>query len=131
MQAEYESVEYCDLMTNATFVIVPGGRSPASYRFLEALRSGAIPVLFYEREDKDLAMPYEHVIKWKDCVGGGGVLVDIVWVEGAYEVGEDSVRKMQEACRSIYEKYFETEEKRLGLLLQQIARMRSKQRSFL
>lgn len=45
--AEYNKQDYKDLM-NSTFALVPGGRSPATYRLGEVLSAGCIPVFVHE-----------------------------------------------------------------------------------
>jgi hypothetical protein len=53
--------EYEDLM-NTEFGFVPGGRQPATYRLIECLRLGVIPVIY---EHKNLFMlPFENKIDW-------------------------------------------------------------------
>jgi len=42
-QAEYDSYDYVDLL-NTTFALVPGGRSPGTFRLSEAMGAGAVPV---------------------------------------------------------------------------------------
>lgn len=44
---EYNTQDYKDLM-NSTFALVPGGRSPATYRLGEVLSAGCIPVFVHE-----------------------------------------------------------------------------------
>jgi hypothetical protein len=40
---EYDSYDYSDLL-NTTFALVPGGRSPGTFRLTEAMAAAAIPV---------------------------------------------------------------------------------------
>ncbi len=62
-QGVYDSYDFVDLL-NSTFAFVPAGRSPASYRFLEVLSAGAIPVLIAD----DYVRPFESLIQWERCL---------------------------------------------------------------
>jgi glucuronyl/N-acetylglucosaminyl transferase EXT1 len=62
-QRVYDSYDFVDLL-NSTFAFVPAGRSPASYRFLEVLSAGAIPVLIAD----DYVRPFESLIQWERCL---------------------------------------------------------------
>ncbi|KAI5058611.1 hypothetical protein GOP47_0026781 [Adiantum capillus-veneris] len=55
--------DFQDLM-NATFGFAPAGRSPASYRMIEILSAGAIPVLIADNYVK----PVESMIEWHRCL---------------------------------------------------------------
>ena len=57
----FRTSDYIDLL-NTTFALVPGGRQPATYRLIEALSAGAIPVFVYP--DVDWIKPYSHLIDW-------------------------------------------------------------------
>lgn len=61
LQKEYVETDYEDLM-NTTFALLPGGRSPATYRLGEALSAGAIPVFIHQ----NFVKPFPDRIPWKD-----------------------------------------------------------------
>lgn len=60
LQQEYDTFDYKDLM-NTTFALLPGGRSPATYRLGEALSAGTIPVFII----KDYVKPFPGRIPWR------------------------------------------------------------------
>lgn len=62
-QILFERNDYTDLL-NSTFGLAPAGRSPASYRMLEVLSAGAIPVLIADNYVK----PFDTLIQWQRCL---------------------------------------------------------------
>ncbi len=61
--ALHANYSFTDLM-NTTFGLVPAGVSPSSYRFIEVLSAGAIPVLIADNYVK----PFDTLIHWHRCL---------------------------------------------------------------
>ncbi|KAL2651649.1 hypothetical protein R1flu_019777 [Riccia fluitans] len=62
-QKIYDATEFKDLM-NTTFALVPSGIQPSSYRFIEVLSAGCIPVLIAD----NYVRPYDTIIQWQKCL---------------------------------------------------------------
>ena len=93
-----QNIDYCSTL-NASFVLAPGGRQPASYRFYDALNVGAIPIPYYDRHDKDVPLPFHRSINWSNCTK---VFTDIYEVERFILADIVKVRERIENCRQIY-----------------------------
>ncbi|KAG5178778.1 exostosin family-domain-containing protein [Tribonema minus] len=59
LRRDYDAYDYGDLL-NTTFALVPAGRQPATYRLLEAMSAGAIPVVCAD----DYALPFPRLFDW-------------------------------------------------------------------
>ncbi|KAJ7254617.1 hypothetical protein O6H91_Y417100 [Diphasiastrum complanatum] len=62
-QAVFDSYDFVELL-NSTFGLAPAGRSPASYRMLEVLSAGVIPVLIAD----NYVRPFNTLIQWQHCL---------------------------------------------------------------
>lgn len=59
----HANYSFNDLM-NSTFGLVPAGIQPASYRFIEVLSAGTVPVLIADNYVK----PFDTLIHWHTCL---------------------------------------------------------------
>ena len=56
--------DYVKLLNESTFCLVPRGRRLATYRFLEALKFGCVPVMV----GNSYVLPFAEVIDWSRVV---------------------------------------------------------------
>ncbi|CAI5509434.1 unnamed protein product [Closterium sp. Naga37s-1] len=59
----YTQYDFADVM-NTTFTLAPAGRQGSTYRFLEALTVGAIPVVVAD----NWRLPFDDIISWHHCL---------------------------------------------------------------
>ena len=108
---------YLDLM-NTVFAIVPGGRQPATYRLIECLSAGVVPII-YENPSR-LVLPFQDVIPWSkislvaDSSAPGSLGNALEYAAG---ICRDDLDSMIFMGRDIYRKYFESHERVAGVLL--------------
>lgn len=100
----YLPKDHCAAL-NATFVLTPGGRQPASYRLMEALSVHAIPIPLYDIQDNLVPLPFHRTIDWMKCTR---VFTEIYQVERFIQSDDAVVRDLIDNCANIYDTHFST-----------------------
>ena len=104
---EYDSADYEELMKNSTFCLVPRGRRLGSYRFLEAMQNGCIPVVLAN----DWILPFQETLDWDSAVIRADERLLLQLPELLRSIGWRRILQMRAACRRLYWTYFSTVEK--------------------
>jgi len=96
-----ELISYTELLLNSTFMFCPGGGGVGSFRFAEALRAGAIPVV-----TSDFVPPFHPEIDWNDCLirVSETRVVDIPNIVRNIKSG--IIRRRQKQCAKLYRTVF-------------------------
>lgn len=101
----YQKYDFADLM-NSTFCLTPGGRSPASYRLIEALSAGAIPILICD----DYVKPFDSLIQWHQCLLQFSTTQMHRILPTLRALTKEQVERRQSYCLFIYQEYLKDDE---------------------
>ncbi|CAF1284277.1 unnamed protein product [Adineta ricciae] len=102
--------EYIKLLEQSHFCLVPSGRRLYSYRFLEVLQYGCIPVIT-SNDDESLILPFSEIIDWSKSV--------IIYFNASYSllpaylrmIHSNQRHAMRKECTQIWSKYFSSIER--------------------
>ncbi|CAI5449751.1 unnamed protein product [Caenorhabditis angaria] len=98
---QYDKWDYDELLNNSTFCLVPRGRRLGSFRFLETLGSGCIPVVISD----SWILPFSEIIDWQQSALRIPEKEAILIVETLMKVPRGEVEKLTWNSRRVYEKY--------------------------
>ncbi|ODN03332.1 Exostosin-1 [Orchesella cincta] len=104
---EYDKYDYEVLLQNSTFCLVPRGRRLGSFRFLETLKSGCIPVLL----SNGWILPFSEVIDWSACtvMGDERALLQILDIVRSIE--PEKIFKIKQQTQIIWNQYLSSVER--------------------
>jgi hypothetical protein len=96
LELEEARMDYVTALTSSTFVFCPGGKSPGSWRFGEALAMGAIPVV-----TTDFLAPFS-LGNWDRCLVriNEGRIVDLPRLMRL--LPPETIRTRQAACHALF-----------------------------
>ncbi|CAI5997880.1 unnamed protein product, partial [Closterium sp. NIES-65] len=103
--ALFRSFSYPALM-NSSFALVPAGRQASTYRFIEALTAGAIPVVVAD----NWKLPFDDIIPWHRCL-----LLFPTHLLSRIEptlraITPQAAEKRRQRCVSIFEEYLASDD---------------------
>jgi glucuronyl/N-acetylglucosaminyl transferase EXT1 len=104
---EYDRYDYETLLQNSTFCLVPRGRRLGSFRFLEALQAGCIPVLL----SNSWVLPFHPQIDWKQAAIWGDERLLLQVVDIVRSISPSRIMAMRQQTQILWERYFSSIEK--------------------
>lgn len=110
LDAKHSLVHYCQIMATSIFSLCPRGYGKTSFRILESLQYGAIPVYISDEFIIPHNIPFENY----------GVLLQASEIENIdktlSEISATEIKRKQEAIKDIFEMYFTYEANKKLLL---------------
>lgn len=101
---------YIDLLRQSHFCLVPTGRRLSSYRFLEVLQYGCIPVIT-TNENESLLLPFSEIIDWSKVVIISSNDSLSLLPYRLRMIRDQQRNEMQRECFNIWSKYFSSIER--------------------
>ncbi|XP_041975092.1 exostosin-1 [Aricia agestis] len=104
---EYDKYDYEQLLANSTFCLVARGRRLGSYRFLEALAAGCVPVLL----SNGWRLPFDERIDWRRAVIWADERLLLQVPELVRSVPPERILALRQQTQVLWEQYFSSIEK--------------------
>jgi glucuronyl/N-acetylglucosaminyl transferase EXT1 len=113
---EYDKYDYEVLLQNSTFCLVPRGRRLGSFRFLEALQAGCIPVLL----SNGWALPFAQVIDWSKAAiwADERLLLQVPYI--VRSLTPSKILQLRQQTQVLWDRYFSSIEKIVYTTLEMI-----------
>ena len=105
--SKYDLVDYMSLMGNSTFCLTPRGRRLGSFRFLEALSIGCIPVVL----SNDWIKPFSEIIDWSTIIVNADERSVLQIPEMLRSFTPHQISRMKSKCLKVYNRYFSSVER--------------------
>ncbi|XP_060537040.1 exostosin-1 [Cylas formicarius] len=104
---EYDRYDYETLLQNSTFCLVPRGRRLGSFRFLEALQAGCIPVLL----SNGWTLPFSEVIDWNKAVVWADERLLLQVPHIIRSISPSKILQLRQQTQVLWDRYFSSIEK--------------------
>jgi hypothetical protein len=105
--------DYCGIISSSLFTLCPRGYGPTSFRLMESLQYGSIPVYISDQHIE----PHNQDLNEYCLVVSPEQLPNLESI--IYEVGADRIKAMQEKGKEVFYKYY-TYDKNKSLILQNL-----------
>lgn len=105
--ATYDNYDFADLMMQSKFCLTPRGRRLGSFRYLEAMSYGCVPVVLSDGWVK----PFGEIIDWSKVVIQLDEDMILLVPDILRDISDYSIKVMQKNIRAIYRQYFSTLER--------------------
>lgn len=106
-EVSYDRYDFNDLLRDSTFCLIPRGRRLGSFRFLEALSYGCIPVILSDNWVK----PFDEIIDWSRATVQFDESYLLQVPDTLRDIDKATIANMRKYCLDIYDRYFSTTEK--------------------
>lgn len=103
----YDKYDFVDLMIRSKFCLTPRGRRLGSFRFLEAMSFGCIPVIMSDGWVK----PFGEIIDWSKSVMQFDEESILLVPDMLRDISSQSISKMRDNLSEVYAEYFSTTER--------------------
>lgn len=111
---EFDRYDYKKLLYNATFCLVPRGRRLGSFRFLETLQAGCIPVLL----SNGWELPFGEVIDWKKAAVWADERLLFQVPSIVHGLSQPEIFAMRQQTQFLWEAYFSSMDKIINTVLE-------------
>eukprot|EP00794_Sanderia_malayensis_P011757 gene11757-12976_t len=110
----FDRYDYHQLLHNSTFCLVPRGRRLGSFRFLEALQAGCIPVVMSDGWE----LPFADVIDWSRAVLKISERMLLQMPVMLRSISQDRILSMRQQGYFLYAAYFSSVEQMVHTTLE-------------
>ncbi|GFY47267.1 exostosin-1 [Trichonephila inaurata madagascariensis] len=107
LSKNHEWYDYQVLLENATFCLVPRGRRLGSFRFLEALQAGCVPVLL----SNGWELPFSDVLHWDKATVWADERLLLQVPEMIRSIPPTKVHSYRQQTQILWDNYFSSVEK--------------------
>ncbi|XP_054720882.1 exostosin-1-like [Uloborus diversus] len=111
---EYDRFDYQVLLSNATFCLVPRGRRLGSFRFLEALQAGCVPVLL----SNGWELPFGEAIQWSKAIVFADERLLLQVPDIVRSISPTRVHAFRQQTQVLWDNYFSSVEKIVSTTLE-------------